>query len=152
MLTLTSPEMMMASMVGCLRHISAVQAGLQDRHGAAAGGWQLHIEGALGEMAVAKCLGRFWSGPINNFKDADIGRHIQVRTRSRHDYDLIVRRDDSDDDLFVLVTGIAPDYCVKGWIRGRDAKQDKWLSAHGGREPAFFVPQSALTAMERIDG
>lgn len=147
---LNPSEMLVASSVGCMRHIAAVKAGRHDKHGAASGGWQIHIEGALGELAVAKCLGRFWSGAINTFKDADIGTRIQVRTRSRHDYDLIVREDDGDSDLFVLVTGVAPSYRVKGWLSGKEAKNPAWLASHGNREPAFFVPASALRPIESI--
>ncbi|CAB4197130.1 hypothetical protein UFOVP1304_4 [uncultured Caudovirales phage] len=149
-ITLTPPEMMIASQVGCMRHISAVKAGLTDKHGASPGNWQVHIDGALGEIAVAKALDRFWSGSVNTFKAADIGANIQVRTSQRHDSRLIVRHDDSDDDLFVLVTGIAPDYRVRGWISGADAKQDQWLANPHNREAAFFVPESALHPISSI--
>ena len=144
--TLTMSEVLMAATIGVMRQISALKRKLPDRHGCTKDvGWQVHIEGACGELAAAKAMGKFWDGGINTFKASDIGESIQVRTRSRHDFDLIVRSDDSDTDWFVLVTGVCPEYEVRGGIRGADAKMPEYLNTFGGREPAYFVPAGALT-------
>lgn len=121
----------------------------QDRHGLGADmdGLTKHVMGAAGEIAVAKAMGLFWGGDVCTFKAPDIGNHIQVRTRSRHDWDLIVRPEDDDDAVFVLVTGSIADLHVRGWISGREAKKDRWLQQYGGRPCAYFVPQSALRGM-----
>lgn len=95
-------------------------------------------------MALAKCLGLYWSPTVNVFKDADIGRDIQVRTRSKHEWDLIVRPQDNDDDTFYLVTGVCPSFIVQGSILGRDAKRKEWLRDYGKRPPAYFVPKRML--------
>jgi hypothetical protein len=81
-----------------------------------------HIEGAGGEVAAAKALGRRRDGQVNTEKEGGVVGHIQVRTRSRYD-GLFVRPNDRDDDMLVLVTGVYPTYRVCGWIRGADAKQ-----------------------------
>lgn len=143
---LTLAETRAAIEVGVLRQIEAIRQGRPDRFGAKTDdGWSLHIEGAAGEMAVAKMLGRYWDMPVNTYKaGGDVG-DIQVRTRSRSDYDLIVRSGDRDGDMFVLVTGRIPRFQVHGYIRGVDAKRPEWARRHGGRASAFFVPQSALT-------
>jgi hypothetical protein len=113
-------------------------------------GWGIHIEGALGEMAVAKALGLYWSASVNTFKtEADVGIY-EVRTRSRDWYDLLIRSDDSDDKIFILVTGSSPDFCLRGWFRAGDAKQDKWLQHHGGKPPAWFVPQKYLLPISEL--
>lgn len=143
--------MAMAAGVGVRRQIEAFRAGRQDQHGATSAevggrgrGWHLHIEGAAGEMAVAKALNRHWSASVNTFKvGGDVGR-VQVRTRSRHDYELIVRPEERDTDAFILVTGIAPAFRVHGWCYGREAKREEWRQNHGGHGAAFFVPASAL--------
>lgn len=141
---LTESEIYLAAVVGVRRQIEAIQKGLPDRHGFEGAGWNLHVEGAAGELAVAKAYGRFWDGSVNTFKrSGDVGQ-VQVRTRSKDGYDLIVRCDDRDEDRFVLVVGRIPEFEVCGWIRGRDAKQDRWLKRHGGREAAYFVPRGAL--------
>lgn len=146
---LTSQELLLGAQCGVLRHVRALQAGYKPKHGAKEDTvWQIHVEGALGEMAFAKCMGWYWDASINTFKAPDI-RNIQVRTRSKHAYELIIRKDDRN-DVFVLVTGIAPCYTIRGWINGADGKQDKWLQTHGGREKAYFVPQSALHKIEDL--
>lgn len=138
-------EVLMASQIGATRHIAALKRGLNGKHGCSPeSAWQVHIEGACGEQALAKCLGIYWSGSINTFKHGgDVGCY-QVRTRSRHDYELIIRPGDQQDSVFFLVTGLAPNYVVRGWIIGRNGRQDAWWKTHGGREGAWFVPQASL--------
>ena len=148
---LSLTELLMASDIGRMRQLTALKRKLQDKHGAQKeNGWQLHIEGACGEMAAGKALGIHWEGSVCTFKrGGDVGS-LQVRTRSQGHYELIVRKDDRDEDVFILVTGMAPNYEVKGWITGADAKQERWLQRHGGREAAFFVPTTELKSLEDI--
>lgn len=136
-------ETAMASEIGRLRQLAAIKAGLLDRHGYAGNGWSEHIEGAMGELVVAKVLGIYWDGSVNTFSRDDLPG-LQVRTRSETYYDLIVRPSDPDDATWVLVTGKCPSYVVRGWIKGSDAKQPQWMKDHGSRPDAFFVPQEAL--------
>jgi hypothetical protein len=95
-------------------------------------------------MAAAKAMDRYWNGSVDTFQNGgDVGR-LQVRTRRKQSYELIVRPHDRDADVFVLVVGVAPVFDVRGWMMGRDAKQPEWLMDHGGRPPAYFVPSDAL--------
>jgi hypothetical protein len=143
--TLARHEIELAAGVGLRRQIEALLAGRPDRHGFEGSGWDVHVEGACGELAVARFLGRYWDGSNGTYRSRpDVGR-VEVRTRSSHSYDLIVREDDSPDTAYVLVTGSCPRYWVRGWIRARDARRDEWLQTHGGRPPAWFVPASALS-------
>jgi hypothetical protein len=72
-----------------------------------------------------------------------------VRTRSRTDYDLIVRESDDPDQRYILVVGVAPQFDVVGWIVASDARlHPEWRQSHGGREEAWFVPQLALNPIE----
>lgn len=115
------------------------------------GGWleefSPHIVGCVGEMAVAKALGVTWTGSVDTFKTvADLGDRIQVRHRSNPSWDLIVRHNDKDDDVFILSRGLPPGAIeVVGYIKGSDAKQEKWLKDYGswGRA-SYFVPASEL--------
>lgn len=142
--TLAWHEYAMASEIGRLRQLTSVRRGSADNHGFIGLGWSEHIEGACGEMAVSKFLGVYWDGGIDTFKSADIGATIQVRTRSLHSYELIVRPDDYDEDLYVLVTGKCPTYRIWGYISGTEAKKKEYLQTHGNRPPAYFVPNSKL--------
>lgn len=144
---LTMREAAAAAKVGVDRNLHAIQSGLTPRHGCKEENcWDVHIEGACGELAVAKALNVYWHSPLNTFKrGSDVGKW-QVRTRSRSDYDLIVRSGDSDHAVFILVTGRCPKFRVIGWMRGGDAKKEKWLKTHGGRDGAYFVPQAELNS------
>lgn len=142
--------MLLAGQVGIRRQMEALKRGLPDRHGFTGLGWDIHVEGACGELAVAKALGRYWNGSVNTFKvGGDVGA-MQVRTRSRSHYELLIRPDDKDQDVFVLVTGTSPKFKVVGWIKGKDAKRVEWLQTHGGRPPAYFVPQKSLGNIEDL--
>lgn len=148
---LTPPELLQAAITGVVRQAKALAANRPDANGFDGNnGWQIHIEGACGEMAVAKHLNRYWSASIDQFKSGgDVGR-LQVRTRSKHEYDLIVRADDRDEDVFVLVTGQAPKYSIHGWISGREAKMPEFAKNYGGRPSAFFVPKDRLWGLELL--
>ena len=138
-------ELLQAALVGVRRHLEALRQKLPDKHGLESAGWSEHIEGAAGEMAFAKFSGKYWSCSVNAFKAGDVGE-VQVRTRSKDHYDLIVRSDDKDDDVFVLVLGRVPRFRVVGWIWGREAKRGEFLREYGDRPAAYFcAPESIAT-------
>jgi len=150
--TLNASEMLAAAFVGVRRHVAAIARGLADKHGLTGDkdGWGLHIEGAAGEVAAAKALGRYWSASVNTFKAGYDVDGIQIRTRSQDHYDLIIRANDPSDAIFVLVTGASPNFKVHGWILAGDGKCDEFVQSHGNRPPAWFVPQSRLNSIESL--
>lgn len=148
-ITLAPHEMAIAAWVGVRRNIESRRRGLPDKHGLSGEGWNEHIEGAGGELAVAKMLNLYWDGSINTFKRADLAG-VQVRTRSHHGYDLLVRPDDSPEDAFVHVTGRMPHYRIHGWMTGAEAMQDRWMAHHGDRPAAYFVPRSELRPIQTL--
>lgn len=129
--------------------------GLKGRNGGAATGaiaLTIHLLGAAGEMAVASHLG------LKEFlyKEAEAKRGscdlpgIDVKTRSRHHYDLIVQKNEHPDKKFVLVTIEDKKTIIHGWIRGKDAmKEQYWADPARGR-PAYFVPKTALYSMSTL--
>lgn len=138
-------EVSRAALVGVSRNVEALRKGLQNSRPTSENEWHIHILGALGECAFAKATGRYWSGSVNTFKSGgDIGKNIQVRTRSKHCYDLIVREGDKDCDVFVLVTGGPHEYEIRGWMSAEEAKQDKYRANYGQYGEAFFVPAKDL--------
>ena len=72
--------------------------------------------------------------------------------RPRCDGDrLIVRLDDPDADLFVLVTGEAPQFQIRGWMRAVDAKRPEFFfKGFNGRSDAYFVPVNCLHSVDTI--
>jgi len=147
--TLAPYECMLAAQVGIGRQLSAINKGLRMAFGLNGPGWNEHIEGAAGEMATAKALNVFWDGSVDTFKRPDVGQ-LQIRTRTRHDWDLIVRKGDADDECFLLVTGTMPNFRVHGFLLGRDAKQETWLQSYAGRTPAYFVPKEHLLPLSAL--
>lgn len=146
---LTSYEVGAAVRVGGLRQYEASKKGYKHKYGYKGLGWDINIEGALGEMAAAKALNVYWDGSVNTWKANDL-EGIQVRTRSKHEYELIIRKDDDFNTLWVLVTGNNGSYIVRGWIHGKDAKKKEWLQAHGDRDLSYFVPHEALKPIEEF--
>ncbi len=141
---LTPQEILQGAFVGIMRQVQNLKNKNKPAYGAGKKkDWQLHIEGALGEMALGRHLNLFWSKGVLRGDDVGI---MQVRTRSRHSYDLIIHDRDKDDKKFWLLTGLNGCYWVRGWIMGADAKNQKyWLDPAGGR-PAYFVPAGELNA------
>jgi hypothetical protein len=131
--------------------------GLKGRNGGAAVGNKaltIHLLGAAGEMAVASYLGL----KHHLYQETEAKRGscdlpgIDVKTRSRHSYDLIVQKNEHPDKKFVLVTIQDKKTVIHGWIRGKDAmKQEYWSDPAGGR-PAYFVPKTALQPMSALNG
>jgi hypothetical protein len=146
-------EVMQASQVGLKRQISSLSKGHEHKHGIDQDeAWKVHILGAIAELACAKGLGMYWSGHVDIFKGADLGQSVQVRHTVLDDGCLIVREDDRDDEIFVLVTGRAPHLKIIGGASGHKAKNPKYAKAPNGRPPAYFVPQEDLADIDKIMG
>jgi hypothetical protein len=146
-------EVSRAALVGVARNVEALRKGLQNARPTNEKDWDIHILGALGECAFAKATNRYWNGSVNTFKSGgDVGEVIQIRTRSKHHYDLIVRDEDKDSDLFVLVTGGPHEFVVHGWMRAKDAKKDEYRQDYGNYGAAYFVPKSRLLDLESLAG
>jgi hypothetical protein len=130
--------------------------GLRGRNG---GAWKgskaldIHLLGAAGEVAVASYLGM----KEHLFKETEARRGsddlpgMDVKTRSRHQYDLIVQKNENACKKFVLVTIESQKTFLHGWCYGRDAmKEEFWADPARGR-PAYFVPKEALSPMETLN-
>lgn len=148
---LTGHELMIAAEVGARRHARSLIAGRKDYGGYKGKGWDIHIDGACGELACAKALGLFWSGMGQAIEDDSDVMGLQVRTRSRHNYELYVWPRDDPDATFVLVTGTAPVFRVHGWYEGARAQaHPEWLLSPTNREKAYFVPHHQLHSLDSI--
>lgn len=147
---LSKSELLVASSVGCMRQIAALSRGLADKHGASVdSGWQMHVDGAIGELCVCKAMGWYWPATVNTFHAPD-ARDVFIRCRTRHSYELIVREPDPD-GVYVLVTYEGLGYVVRGWREKRDVVgHGEWWKTHGGRPGAWFVPHDALRPMELL--
>lgn len=121
-----------------------MRSGLDKNKHAARSDWATDIDGAAAEMAYAKSVGCFWCAGLNTFKAPDVGS-IQVRSTAHRNGHLIVRRNDADDDTFVLVLTDAPIFDIIGSMKGVEAKADEfWREPRNNEAGAWWVPQDRL--------
>lgn len=139
--TLSVEAMVQALMVGGRRTIAAARKALRSPSQAKRT-WDIDIEGAMAEMAVAKATGMYFEPELDKFGDADVGQ-LHVRHTVLPDGCLIIRPDDPE-GRYCLVTGQLGRYRIVGCIDSVEARQDIWMRAPQGRPAAWFVPQSAL--------
>ena len=113
------------------------------------GGFERDIQAAAAEMAFAKAREMYWDFSVNTFKKPDVGK-IQIRHTTRNSGKLIVRPDDSDEEIFVLVSGEIPEFTIRGYMRGCEAKQDQFIDNPGGGKPCWMVPQDDLRPVRPV--
>ena len=102
----------------------------------------------MGECAFAKWRGVYWEGSVNNAwseRSTDVDG-FEVKTRSRHHYELPVELKDTNiDKKWALVTGVNGRYRIHGWVVPRPHLLDKYKDVKvPGRDPSWFIPQSLL--------
>src|SRR5215510_5846982 len=84
--TLVESEIMIAAYVGSARNTYAVLHKWRSRAGMSLEqNWTAHIEGAAGELAVAKALGLYWRPNVGVLDADDVGPY-QVRTNISRRY------------------------------------------------------------------
>lgn len=132
--------------------------GLKGRNRAPASGnraLDMHRLGAIGEVAVAVHLGledHLFTETVARRGSADLPGDIEVKTRSRHSYDLIVQRNERPDKRLVLVTVQGGTIFLHGWCVARDVMQEQfWADPARGR-PAYFVPKCNLRDITELQG
>ncbi len=124
--------------------------GLKGRNGGPADGGKallFHKLGAAGELAVADFLNLrqfLYQETEAKRGSCDLPPDIDVKTRSRHDYDLICQLDEKPGKTLVLVTIQNKITLLHGWMRSEDAMQEQWKKDPARGRLAYFVPQSAL--------
>jgi hypothetical protein len=104
-------------------------------------------------MAVAVMLGmedQLYQETEARRGSADLPPNIDIKTRSRHYYDLIVQLDESPDKILVLVTIENRITLIHGWIKASDAMKDQWKKDPAGGRPAYFVPKTELHSLSLL--
>lgn len=150
---LTWSEVRLAAEVGISRQIRRLYNGSAQTFGAKPDeAWERHITGALGELATAKYLGRYWGGVTDQTGPGDLGDGLEVRHTRRNDGRLIVHDTDPDTAAIYLATGCEPVFNIRGWILAGDAKRPHYWTDPGTGRPAYFVPQADLIQDHDYDG
>ena len=151
-ITLTRDQWITAALVGLQRQITAITNGQVPR--STYGARQIYdasVLGAVGEFAVSEVLDVRWNMRTDKPDyGGDLADGVEVRARADHRYDLIVNPDDRNDRPYVLVTGVGPRLCVRGWMFGADAKQPQWWRQVSDLPPSYFVPQRQLHRISEL--
>jgi hypothetical protein len=110
---------------------------------------EIHLLGAAGEMAVASYLGmkEYLYKESEAKRGSDDLPGIDVKTRSKHSYDLIVQRQSDPSKKFVLVTVEDQKTLIHGWCWGREAMQEQYWADPARGRPAYFVPKNMLHSL-----
>ena len=151
-----TPEEKQAAMEEGMRRQAVNEAKrLRGRNGGASFGSRaldIHLLGAAGEMAVASYLGL----KEHLFKETEAKRGsddlpgIDVKTRSKSGYDLIIQKSEDPNKKFVLVTIENQKTFLHGWCYGHEGMDARYWADPARGRPAYFVPQSALHPMETL--
>lgn len=151
----TDEERQLAMEEGIRRQGFNENKGLLGRNGGAAKGSKaldIHLLGAAGEMAVASYLGL----KDHLYKETEARRGsddlpgIDVKTRSKHQYDLIVQKNENARKKFVLVTIESKKTLIHGWCYGKEAMEEKYWADPARGRPAYFVPKEKLHSMDEL--
>jgi len=109
------------------------------------------LVGAMGERAFAKWLGVYGGDSVNTFHSIPDCGEFEVRSTALKAGKLIVRDNDAGERRFVLAcVGLDGRVILRGWLSGREAKQERWKQDPGGRRSSWFVPQGNLHKMEDL--
>ena len=149
--TLTWEQLEFAAKVGLQRNIQCLKEGRFHRYGSKKPemGWTWNCEGAAGEYLVALEFRFPWDGNLGNFRADDAGP-LQVRTSPKHNADLRLHDSDKDHKAFVLVTGVAPNLVMRGWLFAHEGKKNRYWRDGAKGQPAYWIKQRYLRPMETL--
>src|SRR5574343_1186361 len=110
--------------------------------------WQMDINGCLGELAVSKYLGSYWTG-LTKTAATDAGL-VDVRATEHERGALWLKADDHNERPYVLAIIKLPLVELAGWIYGLEGKlNERWCEKVPGR-PAFWTEQKDLHPMDEL--
>lgn len=144
-INLTPSELYIAAQAGAIRRITSLKEGHNHfKHQPEDKGhpWDWDIEGAAAEMALAKFLGLYWGADNRSFKLPDV-HNIQVRSTTRPDGCMIVRKNDDPRYRYVLIVGREGEYRLAGWRSGKWCKSQPKHYRNG----CWWIPQDELISM-----
>lgn len=167
---LTDEELFQAALIGVQIQTYNVRSDVaaKHRHGSNPGyAWQYSIMGAIGEKAVSKYLGVYWSGNVGNYGAKDVAGYQVRATTLGARWGMILHpqvrpggKGDHDADVFIAAhidTSTYKTVHLLGWCYGRQGKrQSFWRDDTTIVKPprkggdAFFVPRDILQSMHTL--
>ena len=154
---LSSFEIMHAATAGVARNVTAIRDARPLEDGRYDTGFGRHVDGAIGELAVAKHLGLYWQPAVGTLdtKTGDVaGIQVKSQVPKRWGNHLIVRPHDPEEFVYVLAILRLPDVEIVGKIGGWLAKiPEHWRERDpqkGVHRAAYFVPTTALGPLDEL--
>lgn len=149
---LTDNDLRVSAHVAFDRGLPSILQGLRNVNGGKDDPFLRHVYGAIGECAFAKFANIYWDGSVNRFNGMgqDVG-DFQVRARSAKNLPMIIRPNDKDNDLFVLVQMVngLREWNIAGYISGKRGKEiGKITPMQGGDR--FLVSEVQLRDIKEI--
>ena len=141
---LTCAELYQGASAGMLRQIENLSVdGAKPTRGLKTNekDWQMHIEGALKELAAAKHFGLYFGGKGQR-GDKDF-KEFEVRSTDKPHGRLLLRKTDNPNSFYILITGLNGAYKVHGGMYGHEAMVKDYWDAKMDR-PCWAVPQIDL--------
>lgn len=153
---LTDEQVWLAKSEAARRQSQNERIGVRGRNRAPETGaeaMRMHFLGCIGEVVVADYLGlrdHLFSDdrPVRDSSDLPYG--IEVKTRKRHGYDLLIQLDADPDKVYVLVTNEGYTAHIVGWALGRDVMRPTWVRELVRGRPCYVVPQAALNTADSL--
>lgn len=149
--TLTLLELQSAAGTGVSRRLVSLKQNNDAYKHTKNSNWSTDIEGAAAEMAFAKMMQLYCAPTVNTFKLADVA-NVQVRSTPYRGGHLLIRPNDADEDIFVLMVGSYTTWKADGWAYGREAKIDEhWRDGGDGEAGCWWVPGNKLRPIKTLD-
>lgn len=149
---LTDWELEIAYTIGVKRHLDSLKKNLQNKFGATnERSLFLHVSGAVGEMAVAKALNKYYVGHVNIFTKPDVDKY-QIRFTGMVPPQLIIRNQDKNDEIFISVSSGEQYniFHINGWLYGKEGKLPEYIKNPSNRGEAYFIEINKLHSMEML--
>lgn len=151
----TEEQRLMAFQEAVRRHEDNINHSRKGRNGAPSRGPRaamMHLLGAAGELAVAQYLNisQFLYSDTKPIRGSSDLMMIDVKTRSKHYYDLLVQLDDDPRKKFVLVTIEGKKTLIHGWANGVDCMKQNFVKAFEPGRDCYAVPRGHLRPIEEL--
>lgn len=140
--TFTIEDMDWAAEIGCKRNNSAWALRLRLEEGRTDWGWDRHIIGSHGEIAVHRLTKTEYKPKTNGESDrlrGDVGPY-QVKTIVHHSHNLIVRRHDPANFVYIVVLLRRQNNALSAELRG-------WQFGTVARSKQFWTERSVENKM-----
>ena len=155
--TLNSYELWQAAQVGLVRAYDSYIKNNKDiwfENRTWAAMVAVNVQGAIGEVAVAKALNLFFNGSFGVYKlSPDLSTKdikIEVRHSGEKKETCSVREGDDPESVIIFSTGGGPDIEILGWIYAGKAKTDAHKKTKANGETWYAFPIGDLVNIETL--